>query len=342
MMRDGEADGSQDDGKSVQVQTANQYYFNNMSFSQQQAPQMRLTNHPNMLQQQQMHPHVAQRQFHVVQTQSHVYNNHHPQMSLSTVNNNHNSNLHNNSLMGRQVLNSSHQPLLQQQQQHSTSVQNHGMGMGSGSRFSTNGTNIQNNNCVGLRSMGGGGGMSSFQSNKENLPDEEVFLMLRNDDDDMDLGQFQMSKSIYNQQPQYKPQPAHQAQNQSTILGNSNLGGGQKALPPFGSVISSASTVGGYFGFDRTNLMNQNCVSGLKSSPLKYQNAHMGNFVKAEEVYIDSNSQASLPTTVSSPASTISYFDGQAQDDRNRLSARPVMDFQHFDLNDDYWLEFAQ
>lgn len=349
MMHEGDADGSQEDSNSVQVQPATQYYFTHMPFSQPQQQQLRVNNHPaaNILlsastSSHQMHP-EAQRQFHVAPSQSHVvYNSHNLQMSVNN---------HSSLLMGRQGL-VSHHPHQQQQQSHlqqqgsqnampsTTPAMDHRLvvmgGDGGNSRGGNAGQGAQGN-FGGMRSMSG---VNTFQSNKENLPGEEVFLMLRNDDDDLDLGQFQLSKSIYNQQ-QYKP-PQNAPQNHS-ILGNSNPGS-HKALPPFGSVIStsaSSSAVGGYFGFDRTNLINQTGAS--RPSPLKYQNNHMGGFVKVEDVYIDSNSQASLPTTVSSPASTISYFDGQVvQEERNRVSTGPVMDFQHFDLNDDYWLEFGQ
>lgn len=201
---------------------------------------------------------------------------------------------------------------------------------------------------------------------KENCPNDAPFLMLRGEDDDLDLGGFQMSKSIYTQD---QPRPHQMAQQQqhcqqglrSGVVGVSSSSsntctsssGARKDGRSFGTTMgmhqthssghsgsgAQTSSVGGYFGFDRTNMMQ---AGGGKQSPMKLPHASgYGNVpppkVEPLDMYADSCSQASLPTNVSSPASTISYYDAQQVAATNN---RPIMEF--LDVNDEYWLEFAQ
>lgn len=192
---------------------------------------------------------------------------------------------------------------------------------------------------------------------KENLPnDGHPFIMLRNEDD-LDLGGFQMSKSIYghqnqvNQQQQQKEMGVGVDSTCSSSSGSNHINNShvQKEVGrAFGTSLLHAPNVhvnqGSYFGFDRTNIMGSSSTTTgqMQRSPMKMHGSSYMNMVvpKVEslDVYAtDSNSQASLPTSVSSPASTISYFDAQAA---MGSGTRPVMEF--LDLNDDYWLEFAQ
>lgn len=201
-------------------------------------------------------------------------------------------------------------------------------------------------------SISGAGGSISHNSNnlndhtnlgllydKENLANGAPFLMLRNEDD-LDLGGFQLSKSIFNQGQVNSQQP--QMQMQQRMLGEvkSKRINNQKGARSFGTSLMNVqngdASAGGYFGFDRTNvLQNSN-----QKSFAKMQENYMNVVPKQEplDFYVgDSNSQASLPTTASSTtaSSSISYLDVPPAN-----NTRPLMDF--LDLNDEYWLEFAQ
>lgn len=203
--------------------------------------------------------------------------------------------------------------------------------------------------------------MNQYVLNKENLPSDDMFLMLRNVDEDLDLGGFQMSKSIFNQEQSlpsfsvshhnHNHQQGHTgvAHNQNVKATGRSFGTslqpciGQSSNSNQSSQLSSYP-VGGYFGFDRTNVMTTTApATKTRASPIKKQHTFASMTPKVESldvVYADSNSQASLPTNVSSPASTTSYFDSQQTQQSIDNGSRPMMEF--LDLNDDYWLEFAQ
>lgn len=314
MMLDADMDPLQ--SESAQVQPANQYYFSTLPNSNQH---VHLSNHnnnhyhqpsfPSNMLSQSMHPQQQLRSFdHVGQQSQAMYH------STPVANSSYSQhNLHNN----------------------------HGMGGGQGQG---------NHSRMHIRSQG--------MFDKENLPNDVPFLMLRGEDDELDLGGFQMSKSIFNQgQGNNTNQQQQQQQHHSQ---QSHSGNVRKDGRSFGTLMSTQhtnnnsnsnnpqnSSVGGYFGFDRTNVMacgssNSNSRTNSQSrSPMKVQRGYVGHGQVAQKVepldmYADSNSQASLRTTVSSPASTISYFDGGQVGNGNR----PIMEF--LDVNDEYWLEFAQ
>lgn len=314
MMLDADMDPLQ--SESAQVQPANQYYFSTLPNSNQH---VHLSNHNNnnhyhqpsfpstMLSSQSMHPQQQLRSFdHVGQQQAQAMYHSTPVANSSYSQHN----LHNNHGMGGD------------------------QGQGSHSRMH-------------IRSQG--------MFDKENLPNDVPFLMLRGEDDDLDLGGFQMSKSIFNQgQGDNTNQQQQQQQHHSQ---QSHTGNVRKDGRSFGTPMSTqqnsnngnhpqTSSVGGYFGFDRTNVMacgsssSNSRTNSQSRSPMKVQRGYghgqVAPKVEPLDMYADSNSQASLPTTVSSPASTISYFDGGQVGGGNR----PIMEF--LDVNDEYWLEFAQ
>lgn len=221
------------------------------------------------------------------------------------------------------------------------------------------GSGVQASSSGGRQGNSNNNRMNQYVLNKENLPSDDMFLMLRNVDEDLDLGGFQMSKSIFNQEqslPSFSVSHQNHIAQQGVAHNNQNVKAtGRSFGMPLQSCVGQNSNsnqssqlssypVGGYFGFDRTNVMTT-AVTATKTraSPIKKQHTFVSMAPKVESldvVYADSNSQASLPTTVSSPASTTSYFDSQQTQQSVDNGSRPIMEF--LDLNDDYWLEFAQ
>lgn len=166
---------------------------------------------------------------------------------------------------------------------------------------------------------------------KENLPGDGPFPMLRNDED-WDLGKFQLSKSIFNNEGL-----------------NGNLHCRSHGTKPLSAnVQESSQQQGGYFGFDRTNLVNPKAYSrqsGSQKSPMKFSYYNTSMVPKVEKLDLfatDSNSQAALPANVSPPTSIGSYLEAPSSSVATGGGGgpRPMMEF--LDLNDDYWLEFAQ
>lgn len=335
------------DIESAQVQPVNQYYFSNhlpnlnqhhaINHNYHQAPlSSNILSHQSIIQQQRQSQQL--RSFDRLQQQQTPLNN----------NTNNNSNL----------------------MYHSTPVASSSVVVaGSSYSVAANNNNSNNNAMVRLGNATTGvvDGSSSrlaqrslssvAQYDKENLANDDHFIMLRHEDE-LDLGGFQMSKSIFGQNlGGHQQQQAQQLHHQRVVMDsnsssmNNNMNANGSKLRTFGNNQHPNNGGGGYFGFDRTNLMQNNQGSssrmstGIQKSPMKlsnnYNSSSMGMAPKVDgclDVYAgDSNSQASLPTTVSSPASTVSYFDQQGSSGGNQ---RPIMEF--LDVNDDYWLEFAQ
>lgn len=317
MMLDPEMDPME--SESVKVLPVNQYYYNNL-------------------------PHLSSNQHHHVSHQ----NNYHHQTSLSSnmLSQSFHSQMpqmHSNFVGGSSSNNNNNVNLTTQQQHqpmyHSTPVG----GSGGSSTISFAGQN-------GVRNHVSGGSSSSrnVQTNgvvydKENQQQNggPPFPMLRHEDDDLDLGGFQLSKSIFNP-GQFTNQQPNGFLGSSVMNSNSNnrKDGGQRVfgtqltnLPQNSLHRTTNSQLGG--GYFRQG-----------SSPAKIQIINQlgsvnGGFTKVHNNVDlfgqDSNSQASLPTDVSSPASTVSYYENAGHHQGN---TRPAMEF--LDVNDDYWLDFVQ
>lgn len=198
----------------------------------------------------------------------------------------------------------------------------------------------------GLVSFSTGG---SQQNDKENLPSEsDFFVVLRTEDEEIDLGNFQLSKSIFNQSKpnvqtgqvssgrpktnQFLPLSSIQSHYQMQQLGS----GKRAASHQLGG------TSGGYFGFDRTNLMG-NSSNKSPAKTVNYATTRYEDKYQENDGFFDANTQSSSAATVmsSSPSPGFSNVDFSSQHSFLGGGSEQLQ-FKNYDLNDEYWLDFGQ